>query len=88
MSDSASRCSICRGGPLKPGTTRLHLWRDDQLIVIQDIPADVCEQCKEGYISAEVSKKLDLFIGKPIKCQPDRYLTVPVFSAMQFMDAN
>ena len=58
------------------------------MIVIQDVPADVCQQCNEGYISAEVSKKLEVLIGKSIEYQPDRYLTVPVFSAMRFMDGS
>jgi YgiT-type zinc finger domain-containing protein len=52
------RCDLC-GGELKLGQTTLEIWRDEEMLVIKDVPADVCEQCHEAYVSAEVSERLD-----------------------------
>jgi YgiT-type zinc finger domain-containing protein len=84
MSSVVERCSFCRGS-LAPGTTTLDIWRDDQLVVIRDIPADVCGQCKEPLLSAEVSRKLDHFFKERHRFRPEKYLTVPQYSAAQFM---
>ncbi len=84
MNRVASRCSFCRGY-LEPGATTLEIWADGQLIVLRDIPADVCGQCKEPLLSAEVSRKLDHFFKERHRFRPEKYLTVPQYSAAQFM---
>ncbi len=77
-------CDLC-GGELKTGTTTLEVWRDAQLVVFRDVPADVCQQCKEAYLSADVSERLDRFIDEIQHHQPEQYLTVPQYSAAQVM---
>ncbi len=76
------KCDIC-GGELKPGFTTLELWRGETLVVIKDVPADVCVQCGEAYISAEVSERLDQFLSEHHRHRPDRYLAVPQYQAVQ-----
>ena len=78
MTTHGDRCVTC-GGELRPGTTTLELWRDGELIVIRDVPADVCGQCKESYIAASTSADIDLLLAR--KGEPDRYLSVPEYSA-------
>ncbi len=85
MNNKVDRCDLCRG-ELKPGTTTLEVWRDTQLIVIRDIPADVCQQYKEAYLSANVSERLDRFMGNRQFYQPEQYLTVPQYSAAQVLE--
>jgi YgiT-type zinc finger domain-containing protein len=82
MNNIIDKCDLC-GGELKPGTTTLEFWRDESLIVIKDIPADVCNQCGEAYLSAHISEQLDHFMEEYETYQPDRYLSVPEFSALQ-----
>ena len=84
INHSVDRCDLC-GGELKPGETTLELWRGEQLVVIRDLPADVCQQCHEAYLSAEVSEKLDHFMGSRQLHQAEHYLTVPLYSAAQVM---
>ncbi len=84
VSERVDRCDLC-GGELKPGTTTLEIWRGEKLLVIRDVPADVCQQCKEAYISANVSQRLDRFLGKRRRRRPERYLAVPQYSAVQAM---
>jgi len=74
-------CDRCRG-KLLPGKTSLEIRRGENLIILRDVPADVCQQCGEAYLSARVSEKLDAFLDEPPR-QPLRYVTVPEFSLAQ-----
>ncbi len=82
MSWMLDQCDICGGG-LEAGKTSLKIWRDGSLIVLSDVPADVCRQCKESYLSAETSEKIDHFLSKYKQHKPKRYIPVPEFSAAQ-----
>ena len=87
MSDAVKRCSLCRGY-LDPGVATLEIWLEGQLVVVRDVPADVCGQCKEPYFSADVSHKLDHFFKEWRHVKPDRYLSVPEYSAGQLWVAT
>ena len=52
------RCAICQHGETQPGTTSVTLERSDATIVFRDVPAEVCENCGEAYIVAEVTTRL------------------------------
>ena len=82
MNEHLDRCDLC-GGELGTGTTTLEIWRGEDLIIIRDVPADVCEQCGEAYISANISEKLDQFLSEYHRHRPERYLAVPQYSAVQ-----
>jgi len=82
MSNNVDRCDLC-GGELRPGKVTLEIWRGEELVVIKDVAADVCQQCGEAYISAEVSEKLDHFLAEHQRYRPERYIAVPQYSAMQ-----
>lgn len=82
MSDTIDRCDLC-GGELGAGKTTLEIWRGEELLVIKDVPADVCQQCGEAYISASVSERLDRFLSEYQRHRPERYIAVPQFSAVQ-----
>lgn len=84
MKETTDLCDLC-GGELKPGQTKLELWRGEELLVIRDVPADVCQQCHEAYLSAAVSEQLDRFLIEPDRYQPERYLAVAQYSAVQMM---
>jgi len=85
MNNTVDRCDLC-GGELKPGKTTLEIWRGEELLVIKDVPADVCQQCNEAYISANVSERLDYFLSEYHRHRPERYLAVPQYSAVQAME--
>ncbi|HIE53206.1 MAG TPA: type II toxin-antitoxin system MqsA family antitoxin [Armatimonadetes bacterium] len=82
VSNPVDRCDLC-GGALRPGKTRLEIWRGEELLVIRDVPADVCQQCNEAYLSADVSERLDHFLGEYHRHRPERYFAVPQYSAAQ-----
>ena len=80
-SNSGTRdlCDLC-GGELKEGTTELNLRVDGELVVCENLPADVCGQCGEAYFSAAVSHQIDDLIARRKELEPLRYERVPVFS--------
>ena len=83
--DIIDQCDLCNG-ELRPGKTTLEIWRGEELIIIRDVQADVCQQCSEAYISANVSERLDNFLDEHHRHRPERYLAVPQYSAVQAMD--
>jgi len=51
-------CAICRTGRPQPGTTTVTLQRGQTLVVIQQVPAMVCDNCGEYYLDDEVAKSV------------------------------
>ncbi|MBN2471319.1 MAG: type II toxin-antitoxin system MqsA family antitoxin, partial [Anaerolineae bacterium] len=41
-------CNVCKGS-LRPQHTTYTQWYEGRLIVIENVPAQVCEQCGETY---------------------------------------
>lgn len=74
-------CSRCGGSDLRATTMRSAFWDDDRLVVVEDIPAIVCQKCHEHYYEDMTVVLLDLLRGDgypPEKAL--REITVPVFS--------
>jgi YgiT-type zinc finger domain-containing protein len=51
-------CSFCEGN-LKSGKTEFVARVENEVIVVKEVPAYVCEQCGEAYYTPEISRKLD-----------------------------
>ena len=51
-------CS-CGRGRLHKGLTKYIVEVDDEVIIIKNVPAWICDLCDEAYISPEVSRKID-----------------------------
>ena len=52
------RCVICRHGDLEKGNATVRLTRDLLTLVVKDVPALICDNCGEEYVSDEVSSHL------------------------------
>jgi YgiT-type zinc finger domain-containing protein len=52
------RCVICRNGETHPGFAVVTLQRHGNTLVIKDVPAEICENCGEYYLSEEVAARL------------------------------
>ena len=52
------KCAICKQGETKPRKTTLALEREHTTVVFKHVPAAVCGNCGEAYISEEISAKL------------------------------
>jgi YgiT-type zinc finger domain-containing protein len=49
------KCVICKRGETAPGFTTVTLTRDDAVLVFKSVPADICQNCGEYYLSDEVT---------------------------------
>jgi YgiT-type zinc finger domain-containing protein len=52
------RCYFC-GGKLASGLATLPFVVDSSVIVIKDVPAEVCTQCREAVLTSEVAEVVD-----------------------------
>lgn len=51
-------CVVCKTGQTKPGETTVTLQRGQTTVIIKGVPADVCDNCSEYYLSEEISDRL------------------------------
>lgn len=52
------KCSVCRQGDTAPGFVTVTLTRGGSTIVCKDVPAEVCENCGEYYLSEAVAAQV------------------------------
>lgn len=52
------KCAICKNGETHPGLTIVTLHRNNRTLVFKDVPAEICENCGEYYLSEVVTKRL------------------------------
>ena len=52
------KCAICRNGYTKPGTTTVVLEKDQTTLIFKVVPAEICENCGEEYVSSETNQKI------------------------------
>jgi YgiT-type zinc finger domain-containing protein len=51
-------CVVCKLGETRPGFTTVTLERDAAALVVRKVPAQICDNCGEAYVSAEVTRTL------------------------------
>ena len=51
-------CVICKNGKTQPGKTTVTLQRGESTIIFRGVPADICDNCGEYYLTDEVSSAL------------------------------
>lgn len=49
-------CVICKQGALRPGRVTVTLERGDTVVLVRDVPAEVCENCGEYYLSESATE--------------------------------
>ena len=52
------KCVICKQGETRPGHTTVTLERGQTVVVFRNVPAQVCANCGEAYVSEEVTAQL------------------------------
>lgn len=52
------KCAICGHGATHPGTTTVTLEKDGTTLIIRSVPAEICDNCGERYMSEEVTRRL------------------------------
>jgi YgiT-type zinc finger domain-containing protein len=52
------KCVICQYGETKPGLVTVTLERDECIIVLKKVPAEICDNCGEYYLSDAVTEQV------------------------------
>ena len=76
-------CPLCGGRFEARTVTHQQPW-GEELYEFEDVPALVCAQCGEVWLSAEVGHLIEDVIKR--HPQPKRYHQVPVFSLAEFSE--
>ncbi len=56
--NKAKKCPLCDGG-MHDGTTAAPFFINDRVIVIKDVPAEVCGDCGEAYMKSSVVDRVE-----------------------------
>ena len=51
-------CLICKQGEARPGRATVTMQRGECTVIFKGVPADVCENCGEYYVSETVTREL------------------------------
>lgn len=57
------KCPLC-GGELHEGTTTAPFFVGEKIIVIKDVPAEICAECGESYMKSSVVDGLEALLDK------------------------
>jgi YgiT-type zinc finger domain-containing protein len=52
------KCVICKHGETVLGRTTITLERDGLTLVVKDVPAQVCANCGEAYVSEQETARI------------------------------
>jgi YgiT-type zinc finger domain-containing protein len=58
MKGVVMKCSICKTGQTHPGNATITLQKGEAVVVLRGVPAEVCEDCGEYYLDAEVTRRV------------------------------
>jgi YgiT-type zinc finger domain-containing protein len=52
------KCVICKHGETKAGLVTVTLERDESIVVIKKVPAEICDNCGEYYLSDAITEQV------------------------------
>lgn len=72
-----SKCYFCKGSVRKSRVIIDYRW-GDELFVIENVPAGLCDQCGEKYLDSSVYKELEALVKTDVR--PMMRVTVDVLN--------
>ncbi|HEY9850063.1 MAG TPA: type II toxin-antitoxin system MqsA family antitoxin [Leptolyngbyaceae cyanobacterium] len=71
------KCVTCKHGQTQPGLVTVTLERDELIVIIKKVPAKVCDNCGEYYLSdditAQVWQRAEIAINNGAEVEIIRY---------------
>jgi len=52
------KCVICKYGQTNPGLVTVTLEREESIVIIKKVPAEVCDNCGEYYLSDDITEQV------------------------------
>ncbi|MBI4700306.1 MAG: type II toxin-antitoxin system MqsA family antitoxin [Deltaproteobacteria bacterium] len=51
-------CLLCKNGEMAPGETTVTLQRGQTTIIMKAVPAEICDNCGEFYLTEPVAQRV------------------------------
>lgn len=80
-SSTAPRCNYC-GFDTYEDVIKAALWTDGGLVVVEDIPARLCEGCGEQFFDEEITQRIEKLLACSA-AKPKQRIRVPLYSMSQ-----
>ena len=77
-------CVICKNGKTVPGETMYTGMDGETIVVVKNVPAKVCDNCGESYVSSETAARL----LKPLNGGADPNVEVVVIEYREIAEQN
>jgi len=61
------KCIVCKKGSTQPGTATVSIDKGATIVVIRNVPAEICSNCGEEYISADTMMKVEKLVASAQK---------------------
>jgi YgiT-type zinc finger domain-containing protein len=58
-----SSCPLC-GGTMKEGTAPLPFLIGERLVVVRDVPAEICSDCGEPFMKSRVAGRIEALLDR------------------------
>lgn len=52
------KCVVCKHGEVTSGMTTVTFERNGSVVVFREVPAGICSNCGESYVSEETAEQL------------------------------
>ncbi len=60
-------CLMCKTGETKPGMVTHSFQKGATIVIVKDIPAQVCGQCGEPYFDGDVAKVIENLVNDAVR---------------------
>ena len=57
------RCPLCKGKMVKGKTHLPYEMGEQEILVVRDVPALLCEQCGESFVEIEVVRRVEKLLA-------------------------
>ena len=61
--NNTKRCPLC-GGDMADGSTAIPFFIDEKIIVVKDVPAEICSDCGEACMKSFVVDKIETLLDR------------------------
>ncbi len=78
MSKEKELCDFCEG-ELLWGKKDLEFKVSGEIVLCRNIPANICVECGEAYLDAEISEKVEGFLKNVRQLRPSQYIPIAVY---------
>lgn len=70
MKEQPAPCPVCHGGHKQSGTTTFTVELGFGVVVVRDVPAQVCDLCGTDWLEDNVAEKLELIVEQARRKHP------------------